>query len=446
MEQVNDTMVRRPPALLAPYVDSIIGYRMHGYHPGEHVGMPSRHLTFVISFDDQLELSLLPGSRRQFSRFDALLGGLHTSRVVIRHDGKQHGIMLAVTPAGARALFGLPAGALASEVVPLDVLWGRLAGELLDRLDAAPAAWAPALRRRRGGAAAGADGARRDPLRRQAGDLRGMAAAGDDGWPRRHRRPRRRGGMEPAPPHRALHRRVRRRAQAARSRAAFRAVQDDARATGPARRWPASPPSAATPTRRTWRGTGATSPVPARRSGWLTNSSQSSKTTTCRRADDGLMDATVWPVLNYRDARAASAFLAEAFGFVETLVVPGESDDVVVHGELRWPEGGGVMFGTAGRDDSEFSRLPTSCASVYVVTADPRGVHDRAVAAGSEDHPRAARRGLRLDRFQRCRSRGQHLELRHVHRRVTAAPPPTTRAGAARGRGRPARCRGGRCR
>ena len=51
--------------------------------------------------------------------------------------------MLAVTPAGARALFGLPAGALASEVVPLDVLWGRLAGELLDRLDAAPASWAP---------------------------------------------------------------------------------------------------------------------------------------------------------------------------------------------------------------------------------------------------------------------------------------------------------------
>ncbi len=142
MEQINDSMVRRPPALLAPYVDSIIGYRMLGYHPGEHVGMPSRHLTVVISFDDPLELSILPGSRRQFSRFDALLGGLHTSRVIIRHDGNQHGIILAVTPAGARALFGLPAGALASDVVPLDVLWGRLAGELLDRLDATPASWA----------------------------------------------------------------------------------------------------------------------------------------------------------------------------------------------------------------------------------------------------------------------------------------------------------------
>ena len=54
-------MVRRPPALLAPYVESIVGYRMLGYHPGEHVGMPSRHLTFMISFDDPLELSVLPG-------------------------------------------------------------------------------------------------------------------------------------------------------------------------------------------------------------------------------------------------------------------------------------------------------------------------------------------------------------------------------------------------
>ena len=43
---------------------------------------------------------------------------------------------------------------------------------------------------------------------------------------------------------------------------------------------------------------------------------------------------TVWPCLNYRDARAAIAFVTEAFGFVEQLVVPGETDDVVVHSQL----------------------------------------------------------------------------------------------------------------
>ena len=92
---------------------------------------------------------------------------------------------------------------------------------------------------------------------------------------------------------------------------------------------------------------------------------------------------TVWPCLNYRDARAAIAFLVEAFGFEEALVVPGEDDGAVAHSQLRWPEGGGVMLGTAGREDSEFARLPTSCASLYVVTDDPHAVFDRATAAGA---------------------------------------------------------------
>jgi uncharacterized glyoxalase superfamily protein PhnB len=91
----------------------------------------------------------------------------------------------------------------------------------------------------------------------------------------------------------------------------------------------------------------------------------------------------IWPCVNYVDARAAIRFLTEAFGFVETLTVPGEAEDVVVHAELRWPEGGGVMLGTANRPDSEFSQLPTGCASLYVVTDDPRGVFERATKAGA---------------------------------------------------------------
>jgi uncharacterized glyoxalase superfamily protein PhnB len=92
----------------------------------------------------------------------------------------------------------------------------------------------------------------------------------------------------------------------------------------------------------------------------------------------------VWPCVNYVDARAAIRFLTEAFGFVETLSVPGDSEDVVVHAELRWPEGGGVMLGTANRPDSEFSQLPTSCASLYVVTDDPHAVYATATKAGAK--------------------------------------------------------------
>ena len=93
---------------------------------------------------------------------------------------------------------------------------------------------------------------------------------------------------------------------------------------------------------------------------------------------------TIWPTLNYTDAPAAIEFLQEAFGFTVSLVVPNESDETVVeHAQLRWPEGGGVMLGTANRDGNPFSQRPTGAGSVYVVTDRPDEVFDRAVGAGA---------------------------------------------------------------
>ena len=94
---------------------------------------------------------------------------------------------------------------------------------------------------------------------------------------------------------------------------------------------------------------------------------------------------TIWPVLNYSDAPAAIDFLQGAFGFVATLVVPNESDDSVIeHAQLSWPEGGGVMLGSADRRDNPFSQLPTCAVSVYVVTDRPDEVHDQAMASGAK--------------------------------------------------------------
>jgi uncharacterized glyoxalase superfamily protein PhnB len=95
----------------------------------------------------------------------------------------------------------------------------------------------------------------------------------------------------------------------------------------------------------------------------------------------------VWPALRARDARALIRFLVEAFGFEETAVYgdqPDGSGDIVVHAQLTWPEGGGVMLGSV-RDDPD-DRWPVQPGSTgcYVVTADPDAVHDRAVAAGAE--------------------------------------------------------------
>lgn len=93
---------------------------------------------------------------------------------------------------------------------------------------------------------------------------------------------------------------------------------------------------------------------------------------------------TIWPCLNYRDARAAIAYLTETFGFVATLIVEGDARRPIAHAELRWPEGGGIMLGSAVPDGNEFEQRPTGAASVYVVTDEPDTLYARATAAGAE--------------------------------------------------------------
>jgi uncharacterized glyoxalase superfamily protein PhnB len=99
---------------------------------------------------------------------------------------------------------------------------------------------------------------------------------------------------------------------------------------------------------------------------------------------------TVWPTLRARDARALIRFLVDAFGFEETVVYgdqPDGSGDTVVHAELAWPHGGGIMLGSAregSSGDGDAWALQPGSAGCYVVTDDPDALHDRAVAAGAK--------------------------------------------------------------
>ena len=99
--------------------------------------------------------------------------------------------------------------------------------------------------------------------------------------------------------------------------------------------------------------------------------------------DTRTVETTVWPTLIYADAPAAMRFLVEAFGFEETLVVPGDGEGVIAHAELRWPPGGGVMLGSI-RSDALLGEQHAGVASVYVVTDEPDALFARATAAGAE--------------------------------------------------------------
>ena len=98
--------------------------------------------------------------------------------------------------------------------------------------------------------------------------------------------------------------------------------------------------------------------------------------------------ATVIPTLRYNDAPKAIAWLCEAFGFEERLVVPGE-DGSILHAQLVLGNGM-VMLGSARLGEfDELHKLPGALGgavsqSPYLVVDDADQHYARAVAAGAE--------------------------------------------------------------
>ncbi|GAB3820087.1 AraC family transcriptional regulator [Kribbella italica] len=123
---------------LRPYLDDLIGYDYRGEPPELHRGLPSRSLTVVITLDEPLGIAW-PDAPTQ--KFETLAGGLHSTAVRIGQSPNRAGLQLALTPAGSRALLGLPPSELASIVVPLDDVLGRPARELSEQLRETPS-WA----------------------------------------------------------------------------------------------------------------------------------------------------------------------------------------------------------------------------------------------------------------------------------------------------------------
>jgi AraC-like DNA-binding protein len=136
-EQIAQHVVGVPAPPLRAFVYRYTGYRYEGFEPGVHVGLPSRHLTFLVSLGDPIDVGLFHDQTVPRERFAALVGGLHTQPAAVHHDGNQYGIQLDVTPLGARALFGMPASEIATLTLPLDTVLGHRAGELMDRLRSA---------------------------------------------------------------------------------------------------------------------------------------------------------------------------------------------------------------------------------------------------------------------------------------------------------------------
>jgi AraC-like DNA-binding protein len=134
---MQESVTWRPHPALRPFVAAVVGYRQEGRAPGMHRGLPSPFLTLVLTADQPLVIAAHADRRQAPGCYDALVGGLHTRPVLISSDGRQFGVQLALTPAGARALLGTPAAALAAVDCHLADVLGRAGGEMTERFRSA---------------------------------------------------------------------------------------------------------------------------------------------------------------------------------------------------------------------------------------------------------------------------------------------------------------------
>ncbi|MBE1497541.1 AraC-like DNA-binding protein [Amycolatopsis lexingtonensis] len=119
--------VHEPHPVVRPLVTRYVGYAQREVTLPVHRGLPSRHVTLVISLAGPVRMA---GHSLQ-----ALVGGLHTSAVLIRQDRVQEGLQLELDPLGVRTLFGVTAAELGGEVADLA---GFGLGSLPDRLRELP--------------------------------------------------------------------------------------------------------------------------------------------------------------------------------------------------------------------------------------------------------------------------------------------------------------------
>ncbi len=126
--------IRQPHPVLRPLVSRYIGYEQHGVSLPVHRGLPSRHVTLIISLEAPVRISGWAGPLR----LQGLVGGLRTEPVLISQDQTLRGLHLELHPFGVRTLLGVSAAELSGRVVGLDDLGSPALADLPDRLASEP--------------------------------------------------------------------------------------------------------------------------------------------------------------------------------------------------------------------------------------------------------------------------------------------------------------------
>jgi AraC-like DNA-binding protein len=136
-----EVVTSAPAAVLAPFVDGYVGYRLRGFPAGVHRGLPSRHMTFIVSIGPGIDVTSHTDPTQAPGTYGCVLSGLQASPATISHGGHQEGVAIELSPLGSRVLLGMPARVLWNQTVECADVAGPAGRELWERLQG-PAPWA----------------------------------------------------------------------------------------------------------------------------------------------------------------------------------------------------------------------------------------------------------------------------------------------------------------
>jgi AraC-like DNA-binding protein len=124
-----------PDRRFGGHITRYIGYHERTAAPVRRREVPSGDVTLIVSLGPSIRVG--SGATPVSSR-TSFVAGLHEAYAVTEHDGVQDGIEINLTPPTARMLLGMPMAELAGHTVDLADVLGGDAGELVERLAAAP--------------------------------------------------------------------------------------------------------------------------------------------------------------------------------------------------------------------------------------------------------------------------------------------------------------------
>lgn len=140
MEPHNESVIARPAAPLRPLIDRYVGYRFSGFPAGLHRGLPSRHMTFIVSIGPAIDVVSQTDPAQAPASYRCVVGGLQASSALISHAGEQEGVAIELTPLGCRALFRMPARVMWNTSLEFADVTGATGRELWERLQG-PGTW-----------------------------------------------------------------------------------------------------------------------------------------------------------------------------------------------------------------------------------------------------------------------------------------------------------------